>query len=410
MRSFLFLLTAVICLMAYGQKKLLKQATALESSGQFEMAAEKYQEVLYKNMTQAEAMGGLKRTSQKVADKKLSDFFIAKNSEEHEEAIRLFEEVLYYQKELDYFNVSLDIPSYYFDDYESEKKGLKTKKDNKEEEQIASYYKKAIKLFENENWVQAWRLFDKTTGYKETSSYQDQIKEKASRITIVANSKNQFSNEEKFRNTLLTAIIKQNNPLIKVINRDNLEQLIEEQKLGLSGLLDEQSVASLGKILGVEMMLLTRVLNHEYLLGNKTSQNKTAYTASIRQAADPITQQSNAIKDYHPVIYQEHQQQNSYNVSFQYQLINVSTAEILAADIMYESYESKVYYATYDGDPSSLFPTDGSSIYMKGKELEDFLTLFTNKSQPISKKAMEVEVQQVLAEKVSISLNNYFNK
>ncbi len=410
MKVYIFLVASIACLAALGQKKLIKQASVLESAGQFEQAAEKYQEVLHKNPTRIEAIDGLKRTSQKVVDKGLSNFFIAKNSKEHEKAIKVFEEVLYYQKELDYFNISVDIPSYYYEDYEAEKSGLKTKQDASRNLQISNTYNRAVKSFENEEWIKAWELLAKTQGFKETSSYQKAIEEKATRISIVSNSKNQFSSEERFRGTLLVEIIKRKNPLIKVINRDNLDQLITEQKLGLSGLWDEQSVASLGKILGVEMMLLTRILNLEFVEGDKEIQNKTAYAASVRKVYDPTTQTTNSVKDYHPVVYQEHHQPGSYRISLQYQLIDVSTAEIVDADVIYETYNSEIFYATYTGDPYTLFPSDGSSIYTKGEERNAFLSLFNSESQSTSKKQMEIEAQKKLSEKVAHSVDNYFKK
>ncbi|MEO1253923.1 MAG: CsgG/HfaB family protein [Bacteroidota bacterium] len=404
MRTVYISLLILIATSLSAQKKLYKQAVALESAEQYEMAIEKYKEVLYKNASHLEAKDGLKRSAQKIIDQKLSDYFIARNSDELGEAVKLFDEVIHTRKELEYFKVSIDIPSYYYKDYEADKnkleEGAQTEKSLVKEEAKQEKYEQAVQLFDQSDWVGAWKIFDKLKGYEDSNDYLQKIEAKAKRISIVAHAKNQFSKEETLRNSLLSELFKLKNPLIKVINRDNLDQLIEEQKLGLSGLIDEKSAADLGRILGVENMLITRVLNYNMVEGTRTSQNKTAYTASINEN----------IKDYYPVTYQEYFQQSELEVSFQYQLIDVSTAEILMSKIIYEKAEDQLNYAVYQGDPNSLYPSDGSHIYTKGKERDAFLSLFGARNQPLTKKEMDVEVQRSLAKKVAISLDNYFKQ
>lgn len=388
----------------FAQKKLLRQAASLETKGQYELAAGKYQEVLYRNATLEDALNGLKRTSQKVIDQKLSDYFLVRNSGEVAEAIEIFDDVIQKQAELNYFNISIDIPSYYYKDYEEDKKRLQEKSktivNSEKAEQKAEKYAKAVSLFTQENLIEAWKIFNSIKGYKESSEYLKKIETQSKRFSIIPSIKNQFSHEETLRNALLSELFKLDNPLIKIIDRENLDQLIEEQKLGLTGLLDEKSAADLGKILGVELMLITRLLNYNLVEGDKTTQIKTAYTASI----------NNNVRDYYPISYQEHYQKSSLEVSFQYQLIDVATAEILVADILYEGVEYETNYASSNGDPNTLYPSNGTHIYTKGKERDAFLALFTMSVEPLSKKEMDITIQKSLAKKVAVSLDNHFRK
>ena len=404
MRIFYILLFILLTVSLSAQKKLLKQAASLESKGQYGLASEKYREVLYRNATLEDATNGLKRTSQKVVDQQLSDYFIARNAGELVKAIEIFEDVLQKQEELKYFNVSIDIPSYYFKDYEKDKEKSEEKSQTIAEAESfgrkEEKYAKAVNLFGQKRLVEAWRIFNSISRFKDSSDYLKRIESYAKRLSITPSIKNQFSSEETLRNSLLSEFFKLDNPLIKIIDRENLDQLIEEQKLGLSGLLDEKSASDLGKLLGVEMMLITRLLNYNLEQGDKTNQTKTAYTASI----------NNNIRDYHPVSYLEHYQKNSLEVSFQYQLIDVATAEILIADIIYEKVEDEVNYATYQGDPTALYPSNGTHIFTKGKERDAFQALFSTPTKPLSKKEMDITIQKSLAKKVADSLDKYFKE
>ncbi|MEO9870744.1 CsgG/HfaB family protein [Ekhidna sp.] len=408
------ILLIIVSFTSQAQKKLLKQAFALESSEQYEQAAEKYKEVLYKNATRTDAISGLERTAQKVIDKKLSAYFISRNSGELEEAVNMFENVIQYQEELKYFNISAKIPAYYHTDYKADKQRLKTESEFKltkeKKEDNESKYTEAVSLYNQYKWVLAWDIFSTISGYKESSAYLDKIKAKATRVSILENSKNRSSKGDVFRNSLLAEIIQLDNPLIRVISRDNLDQLIEEQKLGLTGLLNEQSVADLGEILGVEVMLLTRVLNYNMSDITNTRENKTAYVATSKQVYDPATQTTNYIKDYYPVTYQEYFIKNALEVSLQYQLIDVATAEVLSSDVIFENYENNISYAFYEGDHNTLHPSNGSAIYTKGKERKEFLKLFSQNPTTLTQKEMDSEVQKMLSKKVAKSLDNYFRK
>ena len=406
--KYLVILFMFVSLTGYAQKKLLRQASELEISEQHVLASEKYREVLYKNARNMEALAGLKRTSQKVVDDKLSAYFINRNSGETEAAVRTFDDILHYREELKYFNVSINIPSYYYTDYEEDKKQLANHQEAKKDEILDEQYLEAVSLFEQAKWIDAWKIFSAIRSYKEASSYLIKIESKAIRISIAENNKNRLSSEDVMRSKLQSEIFKLNNPLIRIISRDNLDQVIEEQKLGLSGLFDEQTVAELGKLLGVDMMLLTRVLNVYVEEPVISTQNKTAYISSSQQVYDPVTQTTNSKLDYFPVTYQEHITQGRSEISFQYQLINVTTAEVLTAEVINESEAINFTSGTYNGDPNTLYPSNGTSIFTKGKERDAFLALFSKNQRTPSKRELEIKLQRTLAKRVAESLDHYF--
>lgn len=97
-------------------------------------------------------------------------------------------------------------------------------------------------------------------------------------------------------------------------------------------------------------------------------------------------------------------------MSLQYQLIQVSTAEIRHADIIYQKVEVATHYATYQGDVNLLYPSNGQSIYIEGKEREEFLSLFLKDTTPPNESELRNEAQKKISIKVAQSLDNYFSK
>lgn len=441
MKYLLLIVLATSSLSSFSQKKILKQALAFEESQLYEQAAEKYMEALYQNATKPESKTGLVRTSQKAMNQKLSNFFIARNSADYEASIAQFDEVIKFRDKLMYFNVSLNIPQYHFADYESDKiqlieslkqqairayqEGNKTKSealikkikkyepnfDQQEVEQLASQintgprYDEAVQDFERGSWLDAWRGFSEVQAaagnFKETETYKKKIREKATSISIVLPKKSRFSKAEDFKDNIIAEVSQLDNPLIKMVDRENLDQIIEEQKLGLSGILDERSAAALGKVLGVKAMVLIKVINYQYLPGALSTLEKTAYTPNRNQLGEI---------SYSPAPYREYTQVSKVLVSLQHQLISTETAEILSADIINKTYTDELTYAKYPGDYNTLYPASEGYIHKSGKDKEAFTKLFTLERTPLSKEEIEFKIQGILANEVAASLNNYFSK
>lgn len=413
----LLLIGAVLGFIESGaQKKILKQAFAYESAGLHEQAAESFMEALYKDATKAESIKGLERNAQKVIDDKLSEYFILRNSEELEKAVAQFESVISYQQRLSYFNVKTNIPGYYYEDFENDKSRLEklAKEGDKktQENQLNELYEKAVRHYETKQYKKAWLDFDSVQridpSYKEAVQYLELIEEKAMTIAIVPDQISRLMVDESLRSQLVAEISNLNNPLIRMVSRDNLEKLIEEQKLGLSGIIDEKTAAQLGKLMGVKGMLITKVINQNFVEAQKIQQAKTAYTSSKSKVYNQTTQQTEYQTNYQPVSYNEFSQKNRFILSVQYQLIAVETAEILKADVVDYVFEDVLNYAEYQGDYRSLYPSDGSSIYTKGIERNTFLELFTANRNVLSKKEIEFEATKKLSQKMANSIDNFF--
>ncbi|MEP1094148.1 MAG: CsgG/HfaB family protein [Cyclobacteriaceae bacterium] len=440
MRSIILISFIGLSTISFSQKRIIKQAAAFEASDLHEQAAEKYMEALHQNATRPESINGLKRTSQKVVDQKLSEYFVSRNSSNPELAITQFEAVISYRDRLSYFGMTPDIPNYYFEDYESDrqlfssnlknqiKDAIEAGSDSKVNELIKklqqydpnynieelsmiesrtkaeSLYAAAVSDFESRNWLSAWKGFtevEKLEGsYKETLRYKKEIRAKGTTLSIVLPKRNRFSNAELFKSNIIAEVSQLGNPLIQIIDRENLDQVIEEQKLGISGLIDERSAAALGKILGVKAMMLIKVLNYNQIEGSLSKVEKTAYAKSSH------TYQG----EFRSVPYTEYSQTNKVLVSIQYQLISTETAEVLSADILQKEYADELIYAETATDYNTLYPGVNGYIYKSGSEREKFLHFFTTKRTSKSIDELDFEIQGLLAKQVATSLNSYFSK
>ena len=419
MKKPVLFLVFILPLFLSAQKKYMKQASAYEKEGLFEQAAEKYMQAYHVNATKPEIIKGLNRTSQKVVDNMLSEFFIAKNSGNTSNAIQQFDLVLEYKEELTYFNIAPNIPGYYYDDYDRLKNDIKAESRNREVNERAakvdSLYNYGVTLYRAERWLDAWDQFNNVQqlngDYKDAKKYKEDIESKATSLSVILNNKNRFSEVELFKANINAELAQLNNPLMKMIDRDNLNQIIEEQKFGLSGVIDERSAARLGKILGVESMMLVNLIGYDYVPGEKIRTQKTAYRAKaiqINQYLGSLGAKKEA--DYVPESYVEYANISRLLVTLQYQLIDTETAEILAADIVREELLDENVYAEYNGNYLNLYPSDGTNIHTSGPVRDKFLLMFTTKRASFTEKEMEFKAQEVLAKKMAQSLDDYFRQ
>ncbi len=413
MRVISIILLVLVSTGAVAQKKLIKQALAYEKSGLYDQAAQTFMQAYHQNATKPETIQGLKRTSDKVVETMLSDFFIAKNSGETEAAIAEFDEILKYKKQLKYFEVTPDIPGYYYDDYEALKQRrveeIENKAADKKESQAAEAYDKAVSLFDSGRLSEAWQAFDEVetiiVNYKDTWQYKSRIKEQATTLSIVIGNRNRFNEVELFKDNLDAEVAQLQNPLIRIVTRSNLDEIIEEQKLGLSGVLEESSAARLGRILGVKNILLVKLINYDYIPGEFVTTTKTAYKPRLDGALDNLGLKKITYKS---VNYTEYVNSSRILATFQYQLIATESGEVLTADVLREAFEDENTYAEYSGNYLDLYPSDGENIYKKGPVRDEFLAMFEAKRIKLSEKEMEFKVQEVLSKKMAQSVNEYF--
>jgi len=116
-----------------------------------------------------------------------------------------------------------------------------------------------------------------------------------------------------------------------VVDRQHLKEIIKEQSMALSGLLDESTIPELGKLLGVDVMIFGRIQQDGY---------KEEITLG-----DPY-------KDKKGKKHQRHNRKGKYAFNISLKLIDVQTGRILTAKNL--SVQKTAHKSAVDKKPSKI--------------------------------------------------------
>ena len=137
----------------------------------------------------------------------------------------------------------------------------------------------------------------------------------------------------------------------EVLDRQNLQSIMSEHKLSLSGLIDENTATELGKIIGAAALVFGRIQTDNY--DEETSK------------ADPwVDKKGNR--------HQTHYREGTYSLSVNLKIVDILTAKILAVKSLSASYSSSKHKD--NGWPEEI---DTSYLYTKCliKVTQDFMHL-----------------------------------
>ena len=442
MKHYLLNTICLLCISisVWSQNKLLRAASKLEKAEQYEAAFAKYVSAMHQNNTKETTRSSITRTSKKIIDKWLSDYFILSNTEDYEKVFQLIDQFENHKKQLEYFNISSTIPARYEKDFDEKKDSILEYWYNKalyyinenRYELAESYFEKiskieanykdiaakklelkttsvfgdAITAYKQNKITEAWKLFDKLPSthpnYTEVSNYKAKIiKDYALSMSVITAKPDTQDKESQLRNSIIASISQLNNPFIVLVDRNNMQAVIEEQKLGLSGIIDETTAAQVGKLIGAKTVLLIKVISDDFVEGVQQEFTKTAYQS----------QRVNGLTQYQPVNYKEYLKTDTLITTLQFQLINTETGQILLADVVEHAQKEIVNYATYNGNYQNLYPAKDGLIYKSGKERETFFKLFeTTKIQPKSLAEISILCQKSMSQKVANSIQSYFKE
>ncbi len=153
---------------------------------------------------------------------------------------------------------------------------------------------------------------------------------------------------------LITELVKTGN--YRVIERQELEQIIKEQKLAASGLVTPESAAQLGKVLGVELAVLGAVTEFGY--------KKSETGGRIKSFGLGV-------------------QSQSATIALDCRMVNTSTAEIVCAENVRKEKSSKgIKIDTRKIDFKSQKDFDGSLVGKAAREAVQGVIKMIDKNAP----------------------------
>ncbi|HEY8402724.1 MAG TPA: CsgG/HfaB family protein [Cytophagaceae bacterium] len=441
-RGILFVLLISVC-SCTGSRYYARQGEKMEQLGMYDEAARFYLQSVQRNRDNIKGRVGLKTNGQKVLDDMLAEFYQAHAMEDHKKAVYSYLECQKYLEQVEYLQIKLNYPSYYKDYFEASKeiyltevyekgnqsyqqqdyktaeslfseiikidKDFKNAKDLHRSTVIEPLYEEGQKALQSKDYRLAYDYFDQVI--KKDRNYKDalDLREKArieSQVTIaVMPIQSAYSGEAGISAKLQAYVLEQltniNSPFIRLVDRENTDRIIQEQKLGLSGVVDESTAAQAGKLLGVKAVLVGKIVEYNKGVNRLQRYKKQGYESYVVKVLDPATKTYRNEVRYRHITYDEYYQSNYINITYQYQLISSETGQILQSDIINLKDGDEVNYVTYSGDPRNLYPNKNGQVVTFGSEKSRLQQLCTSRRQLQPVEEFEDSLLKQAAKKVA---------
>lgn len=137
----------------------------------------------------------------------------------------------------------------------------------------------------------------------------------------------------------------------EVIDRDALDRILAEQKLSLSGLMDESTTAELGGLAGVNAIIVGKVtqanVDRQRMDPVARSYSKEVKVGEEKYTDDEGKEKTRDIKEKVTVQMNEHKKLSNATITATYKILDVATGAVLAADNLTSSSRWEGVWHTY---------------------------------------------------------------
>ncbi len=396
-RSVLALFVVLLLGACNGSKSLYKRGNQLQQAGLHEDAAEYYYNSLMRNRNNIDARIALTEAGQRSLNNKLDEFSRARAMGDHQKAVSNFERAQAYSQKVAKLGVNLTIPDYMEQDFTASKevvikdlyeKGNQLMAEKRFDEANATFkeiarlnpdykdikdlkrisrneplYIAATGYFDSRAYRKAYYEFEKI--YSDDPNYKDigLLREECLNLGRYPVAVLPFENatgikgvEKRVQAFVMNELSNLNDPFLRIVERDNMDIILKEQRLSLSGVVDEGSAAQVGNLLGAKAIISGNLLSYKTTTGKMRTVEKNGFESYTVKLYNSAEDKHYFETRYKPVKYREHSNKNDVSVSFQYRVVSLESGEVLFSRIVERNIESTVYFATYDGEASNLFP------------------------------------------------------
>lgn len=451
----LLLCTAIASFGCTGSKKLSRKAAQLQEAGMVEEASSFYFDALLRNSQNIDARIGLKTVGQELINEQLNEFYKLHSMKDVKRAVYSYLDIKAYEKKVSSF-VSLEVPEYY-DDYYNESKEVYLSQryqeasllldeeefqkadeilkeiiridpdyqdagDLKNVTTVEPLYRKGVKAFESENYRTCYSLMQqvlsKETNYKDAIDYKNRALDRAVMTIAVSPFETTTENanivRDKVYAELIQDLLKSNDPFLKVIDRENTERIVEEQKFNMSNAVDRKSAIDAGKMLGAKAFVTGKVLSYNYNGGQVTPQQKQAYESYRVKKVNPKTKKTYYATEYKKTTYTEYTGSSQVTCSVEFRMVSTQTGEVLVSDIVKITTRDQVNFARYSGNYKSLYPGHYSSIkgpvqisdkiYTSSRQKNQLTSKFTSRSSLKSVGELRTEASERAAQQIAAKI------
>ena len=381
---------------ACATKKYAKLGLKSEQSGLYEDAAEYYLKSVIANTNNIESKIGAKKNGQISLDKKLADFSKAYISGNAKNAVYYYLNAKEFQERFQQHGIELDLPPSYEEQFNESKKAhidekyrvgvkllseekfydsevvfneiLKLEPGYKDVSELrlkAHYepkYRRATNYLENKQFRKAYYTFD--TIVSEIKSYKEAVQYKEDAFVaatfsvwikdFTCSADPTFAST--IRNSVISHINNSGNIFLKIIDKANSQEYINEQALSLSGSIAENAGTQAGKLLGAKAILTAQLVNLKIKNGDLNGYTEKGYLKKVKYTTNAQTGQPVEQVEYKKIKYDVYSQANTVSCTFKYELVSTETGVILLADEFDVTKTDAINYAVYQGDYKHVVP------------------------------------------------------
>jgi len=383
----------------------MKDGLKLQQSGMDVDAVKAFQASLAKNMTNTVSREGLANAGRQVMNYKLDEFSRNAMMNRSKDAVYAFMDIKQFKLEVKKYGVDLNIADQYFRDYavheesylsiryeegiaqlgEDDFPGAKAVFDEilyihpgyKDVQSLQGTsvlepkYRRALEEMQNGDYRRAYFVFEeilKKSAYKESSANKKECLKKGSFVLAIPPFEDYRHNGAgaKLQAYSLDAMVGLQNPFLRIVDRQNLNEILAEQNFSLSGMIDENTAVEVGNLIGAQAILMGRLIDHREESGSLTRVQMRGYESySIKERGEDGNEKESI--RYKPVMYNQYYDQNKVYLNFHLKLVSLETGEILLTRIMEKEVFDIVDFVSYQGNVSNLFPEiDGRADLSKG--------------------------------------------
>ncbi|MES2381335.1 MAG: CsgG/HfaB family protein [Bacteroidota bacterium] len=431
--------------------KYVKAADKMATQGNYSDAADNYYTALLTNPSNAKAKQGLQKNAQLVLDAKFSSFAKLVVEGSNEEALRQYNYCNDYFQNVKNVGIELNWPTMYNQLYTETKQefiskqydiGLGLMKENKFDKAefafnkilefdssyknvsvlrvqtiIEPLYEQGLKYIEAQNYKAAYKSFGQVAqfdaSYKSTLQLIDiSLKQASLPIAVVLSSKATYDNYQdvSFYQQLVARISKSTNPFLKVIDRNNIDKLLKEQELGMTGIIDAEAASKAGKLIGAKYFLLVDVsqVNFDELV--PTTSNEIAYESYSERVYDHATGLTQSVIKFKKVNYKETKQYRKVDARVAYQLVSVQSGQVVSAEVFSSEQADAHAYARFNGNTDNLYPSLPAGNYLPSAPTE-WKEKFSELNRPLeSKQNLADKAFQDISTKIVNDINLYIEQ
>ncbi|MEL6557606.1 MAG: hypothetical protein AAFQ94_05435 [Bacteroidota bacterium] len=439
---FLIIIALVLTMnQAFAQKKAYNKGLKLEAAGNISGAIEQYKNALYKNMSYGKAREALERTTTKRVDQLLQDHFIATegNLQTTKESVNSANRIIELIEEMKYFSIDIDLPKYQVANLSKDRRLLSGQKiseanalivaqkydeakslvdsilisnpahsqalEIQKEIKLALLEKEAKFAFDRKKYLMAFDAYQQLSELNpDNSEYRKQLEAIESRgryaIAIVDVSEVYENISSSLKSSVIAEISGWKHPMLELMERGDLDLLIEEQKQSLSSLFDETSIPVPGNLKGIKNMLLMKVEDFSTDRNSDVAVQKVAYR-QIKERTYNNNGDWRDRKDYQPVTYQEMTSRLVVSATVQYKVLEVETGRVLYAGKIRDLAKDEQVVPQFEGNPNELFPVESGRIIISGDKLTQYRSSFVKQGQLKSVAMLLKELESKIAAKVA---------